>query len=273
MSSRAKRGTPQASERAPLRRLFFDIETSPNVGFFWRSGYKLNIPYENIIHERKIITIAWKWQGEKSVHHLTWDGKQCDRAMIEAFLKVLARADEIVAHFGDGFDVPWVRARALIHGFNAFPLYKTIDTKAWACKYFDFNSNKLDYLAKVLGIGCKLRTEYDLWVDIVLRKNRQSLARMVRYNRHDVLLLERVYERLSVLGPLKTHVGVLNGQEKWTCPKCASIEVHKIRRYVTAKGVEQQQMTCRKCGRFFNISATARKQYDEARKKKADNPT
>ena len=31
------------------RRLFFDIETSPNIGLFWEAGYKKNIDVSNII--------------------------------------------------------------------------------------------------------------------------------------------------------------------------------------------------------------------------------
>ena len=41
-----------------IKRLFFDIETSPNIGYFWRAGYKLNIGADNIIEERKIICIT-----------------------------------------------------------------------------------------------------------------------------------------------------------------------------------------------------------------------
>jgi DNA polymerase elongation subunit (family B) len=47
---------------------------------------------------------------------LTWDKKQSDKAMIKAFLKVMAQADEIVAHNGDKFDLKWLRTRALLHG-------------------------------------------------------------------------------------------------------------------------------------------------------------
>jgi DNA polymerase elongation subunit (family B) len=105
----------------PLRRLFFDIETSPNVGFFWRPGHRISLSHENIIHERQIITVAWKWQGQKTVHHLAWDKDQNDKTLVTRFLKQMERADEIVAHFGDGFDIPWMRARALINGFRTLP--------------------------------------------------------------------------------------------------------------------------------------------------------
>jgi hypothetical protein len=51
-----------------FKRLFYDIETSPNIGLFWQSGYKLNIDHSNIIQERAIICICWKWEGQKEVH-------------------------------------------------------------------------------------------------------------------------------------------------------------------------------------------------------------
>ena len=89
-------------------RLFFDIETSFNVGIFWRSGYNLNINPGDIIHERAIICICYKWEGEEEVHSLEWDSKQSDKAMLKKFLKVMAQANEIVAHNGDRFDMKWL---------------------------------------------------------------------------------------------------------------------------------------------------------------------
>jgi len=70
-----------------IKRLFFDIETSPNIGLFWTAGYKLNIGHDNIIKERAIICICYKWAGEKEVHSLTWDNKQNDKSLLEKFVK------------------------------------------------------------------------------------------------------------------------------------------------------------------------------------------
>ena len=52
------------------KRLFFDIETSFNIGWFWRAGYKQAITPEQIIHERKVICISYKWEGEDEVYNL-----------------------------------------------------------------------------------------------------------------------------------------------------------------------------------------------------------
>ena len=37
----------------PLARLFWDLETSPNIGLFWKSGWKINISEEKILQEKE----------------------------------------------------------------------------------------------------------------------------------------------------------------------------------------------------------------------------
>ncbi len=88
------------------KRLYWDIETSPNIGMFWTAGWKLNIDYSNIIKERAIICICYKWEGQRKVHSLNWDGKQCDKKMLIEFVRVAKEADELVGHNGDKFLAP-----------------------------------------------------------------------------------------------------------------------------------------------------------------------
>lgn len=244
-----------------IRRLFFDIETSPNVVLSWRVGYRINIDYDNIVKERAIICAAWKWAGQSKVYALGWDENQGDKAILEAFLEAAHQADELVAHNGDKFDLPWIKTRCLHHGLQTFPKYKTIDTLAWAKRNFYFNSNRLNYLGKYLGIGGKLETRFDLWKDVVLSNDRARLGQMVRYNKRDVVLLEQVYDRLSAHVHPKTHVGVLNNREKWTCAYCGSedVRVNKTKR-VTMRGTVSKQMHCGNCGRYYTISSQS---YDD----------
>jgi len=82
------------------RRLFFDIEVSFNLGMFWSSGYKISLGPENIIKERAIICICYKWEDDKEVGWLTWDAKQCDKKMLQKFVKIANSADELVGHNG-----------------------------------------------------------------------------------------------------------------------------------------------------------------------------
>lgn len=250
-----------------VRRLIWDIETSPNLGFFWRTGYNLDIGHNAIVQERKIITIAYKWLGERKVHILTWDKNKDDKTMIEKFLKVAEVADELIAHYGDGFDLPWVRGRCFILGLPPIPKYKTIDTKAWAAKYFYFNSNKLDYLSLVMGRKGKIKTDYEMWRKITLDNDKVELEKMARYNAGDVRELEKVYLRMVGFCTPKTHAGVAGGLDKWTCPRCGSANVKLSKRRVTASGNLQFQMQCNVDGGFYTITKTAYEEYIKSKKR------
>ena len=95
-----------------VKRLIWDVETSPNIGYFWRTGYNLTLNHDNIIQERAIICICWKWEGDSWVYSDAWDDGDDERLVTE-FLEVAKEADELVAHNGDKFDLRWLQGRCL----------------------------------------------------------------------------------------------------------------------------------------------------------------
>lgn len=246
-----------------MKRLLWDCETSPNICLSWRVGRKITLSPSNILKERAMISLAWKWHGERGVHALTWDKNQDDAKMLREFAKVLDEADEIVAWFGDGFDIRWFRTRCLLHKIRIRPDYKTVDPMKWARSKLLLNSCKLDYVGQFLGVGSKLKTEFDLWKRIVLDKDAPALKRMVKYNCEDVRLLERVYDRLSEIVLPPTHAGVLAGGEKWSCPRCESEKVIIQKTKFTAAGTRSTAMQCGKCHGYFTINDKVRREYQE----------
>jgi DNA polymerase elongation subunit (family B) len=236
--------------RTKRRRLYFDIETSPNIGLFWSAGYKQRIDYSNIIEERKIICICYKWEEEDVTYSLQWDSKQCDKRMLNEFIKVANHADEMVGHNGDKFDLTWIRTRCLFHGIEMFPKYTTIDTLKIARQQFRFNSNKLDYIAKYLGVGAKKETTFGLWKEVLLHKNKESLAYMVEYCKEDVRVLEKVFIKLQHHAPHKTHYGVVFNHDRGSCPGCGSDEIIKQRNKVTAAGMKYVVFRCKTCNKY-----------------------
>lgn len=248
-----------------MKRIFWDIETSPNQGFFWRPGYKVQIGHDNIITERAVICICWKEQGVKKVNSLEWDESQDDKSMLQEFAEVVQDADEMVAHNGDRFDMPWIKGRCLKHGVDLFPFCKTVDTLAWS-KKCGLNSNRLDYLGKYLFDDGKISTEYGMWKDIVLNKCPKAMAKMVKYCKKDVTLLERVFDELSKTARPKTHAGVMAGGERWHCPHCGSDDVLRNRKTVTTAGTIQHAMKCKNCGKYYTINDKVYRDYVEERK-------
>lgn len=248
-----------------MKRLFLDIETCPNVGFFWSAGYKVDISPAQILEERRIITVAFNWEGKNKIYVDSWDKNRDDAKLVGDITEVMNEADEVVAHYGDGFDIPWVRARAMFHGIVT-PLWKSVDTKAWSSRYFYLNSNKLDYLAHYLGIGTKIRTDYDLWKDATKgsdKKSKAAVNKMERYNKHDAYLLKPVHNTLSLYCPLHTHVGVLEGGERWSCQRCASEHVGHTHVLVSRVGAVTHQMHCKDCGKYYNVSQSTYKKFDK----------
>lgn len=243
------------------KRLFFDIETSPNVGLFWTAGYKQKISYENIIKEREIICICYKWEGYEKVYSLQWDSKQSDKRMLTQFINVANEADEMVGHNGDKFDLAWIRTRCLFHQIPMFPTYTTIDTLKQARAKFKFNSNRLDYIAKYLGLPGKIHTGFDLWKGIVLDKDKECMSKMVEYCKFDVELLEKVFERLSphIVGRL--HHGMLNGAKKHSCTNCGGYDMKISKTRITAAGYKKHQLQCNECGKYTTVADNNLKHY------------
>lgn len=191
-----------AEKNRPKRRLFFDLEVSANIVFSWRIGHNIDLSPDNIIQERAIICACYKWEGETKVHSLKWD-KGDDKELLEKFAKIIDSADEVITQNGDAFDIKWLRTRCIYHGIPVSPKFNSIDTLKMARAGFKFNSNKLDYMGQYLSLGKKIKTEYNLWKEIMLNNNSDSMKKMVDYCKQDVNLLESVYQKLQAFSPVK----------------------------------------------------------------------
>ena len=246
--------------------LIYDIETSYNIGKFWRAGYNLNINPGDIIHERAIICISYKWLGEEQVYNLTWDKNQCDKFLLEQFIPILDEADMIVAHNGDRYDLKFIKTRALKHNLKMLINYKQFDTLKVAKAKFMFNSNKLDYISKFLGAEGKISTEMKLWDDIILRKCPKALIQMLDYCDEDVRQLEVVYNALVSWENPKFHAGVLNGKTKQTSPITGSINIEHIKEMITNSGTIKHIMRDLDTDRLFEMSDTNYKKFLEINK-------
>ena len=248
-----------------MKRLFWDIETTPCIGYFWRPSYRTSISYDNILEQAKIICISYKWQDEDEVHTLVWDGKD-DKKLVKAFAKELKKSDDAVAHNGDRFDLPWVKTRFLVHGVDFPAKITTIDTLKCARGNFRFPSNRLNDIGEYLGLGKKLDTGgFGLWKD-VMKGDKKALEKMVKYCEQDVLLLEKVYYKLKNHVPVTLHEGVYNGHDKWTCPSCSSGRVKINKKKVTATGIIKRQLKCHDCNRYYTISNKAYIDYLKRKK-------
>ena len=246
------------------RILLLDIETIPNLVTSW--GLKVDgyLSHDNIITERHIICASWKWLGESKVYSssvLSDPGakESPDVGILFHIKRVWNESDAVVAHNGDQFDIPWVMARLAILDFSPIKPLIQIDTKVIAKKKFFFNSNRLDYLGKVLGLGGKIKTEFDLWLDC-MKGNKKAIKKMVTYNREDVRLLERVFLRLRPFVPSKINhalYAVNDSTAGRTCPTCGE-DALESRGYSYTRATKRRNMHCLECGAWSYRPMTAR---------------
>ncbi|MGH3442004.1 MAG: ribonuclease H-like domain-containing protein [Nitriliruptorales bacterium] len=180
--------------------LLLDIETSPILAYIWHpaEGY---VNPERIIHESYHICWAAKWEGERKIIHsdvLTPSEAVAreDGRIVASLAELVREADAVVAHNGDRFDVPKLNSRLLLAGAEPLGSVRKIDTLKLAKRNFRLASNRLDYVARMLGVGRKIDTSFDDW-EAAYRGGEKALRKLDRYCRGDVRILERVYKAMK----------------------------------------------------------------------------
>jgi hypothetical protein len=243
---------PETSEDYELRKpkiLLFDIETAPNTAFVW-GHYEQNV----LGYERQWYMLAFcaKWIDGDTISRCLPDYESYkpntddDREMITELWNLFNEADVIIGHNLDSFDITKSNARFIVHGLNPPSPYKTIDTKKVARRYFRFNSNKLDDLGNTLGVGRKMKhTGFELWKDC-MSGDLEAWEVMRMYNRQDVLLLERVYNKLKVWMVNHPNMAILSEIENG-CPVCNSTNLRRDGFSITATG-RKERFQCGSCG-------------------------
>ena len=185
-----------------------------------------------------------------------------DARIIDSVWALMDSADVVIAHNGDRFDIKKIRTRCIYHRIPMFPAYRTLDTLKKAKSGFNFNSNRLDYIAKFLGVGAKLKHEgFNMWVKC-MQNDKQALKDMVKYCDMDIIVLEDVYLTLQSYIKPNTHAGVINGNLKYSCPSCGNDkDLTLIKNDVTERGTISRLMECNSCGHNYKISQSSYKNY------------
>lgn len=230
--------------------LFYDIETCPNLAYVWGMYEQNVIAFKE---EWSLLSFAYKWQGDRHVSCLSRrDFKdKTDKSLLKALWTILDEADIVVAHNGDQFDNKKANARFIAAGFGPVTPYKSIDTKKVAKAHFNFNSNSLDNLGKTLKLGEKKKNEgFGLWLGCMANKAK-SWTTMIKYNKQDVVLLERIYNKM--LPWINNHPNVAQLQKKPDgCPKCGSRRLFN-KGLVHFKVSSYRRFICKDCRGYCRI--------------------
>lgn len=221
--------------------MIVDIEVTPDLGYVWEK-YETNVL--SYYKYGQLLSFSCKWYGENTTHMFSLRNMS-EKQLVKKLWFFLDEADIAIAHNGNAYDFKKANAYFLKHNFSAPSPYKTIDTKLVAKRYFKFVSNKLDDLGDYLGIGRKAQTGgFDLWLACMARDNK-AFKKMEEYNKQDVVLLEKVYEKMLPYMNNHPNIGLMNGLIL-ACPNCGSEHIQKRGIAYTRVSV-YQRMQCMDC--------------------------
>jgi DNA polymerase elongation subunit (family B) len=230
-----------------MKILLLDIETAPNVAYVW-GLFKENIPLQRLVDSGYVLCWAAKWYGDDemmfdSVH------QSKPKTMLKRIHKLLEEADAVIHYNGTRFDIPTLNKEFLLHRMTPPSTYRQIDLLATARSRFRFTSNKLDYVAKALGVGGKTKhAGFELWVKC-MNGDEEAWAVMEEYNKQDVNLLEEVYE--IFLPWIRNHPNraLYADSDVHACPLCGSDRIVRRGYAYTASG-KYQRYRCTSCGHW-----------------------
>lgn len=229
--------------------LIYDLEVTPTLG--WTYGlYKTNVI--KVEQNPSIMSISWRWYGENITKHESLAtiprkrGTDANLALVKLIHSLFDEADVVVAHNANRFDNKVATASFLRYNLTPPSPYKTIDTLAVARNVARFNSNSLNSLGELFGLGSKTKiTHGDLWYDC-LTGSGKAWRQLKEYNNQDVDLLYAIYERLRPYIKNHPNLGDIT-QVDGVCPKCGSSNLER-RGFNMRRNGKVQRFQCKSCG-------------------------
>ncbi len=245
-----------------MKILLYDIESAPNVARTW-GRWEQNVL--DIEQDWYLLCFAYKWAHLKDTHTvglpdfpLYKRDPTNDREVVKALWKLFDEADVLIAHHGDSFDYKKSRTRFIIHKLPPHSPVKNIDTKKLAKRFFGFDSNKLDELARQLGLERKAQTGgYELWKGC-MSGDEKAWKTMRAYNKQDVIVLEQVWRALSAWTDGQPNRNVYEDNPPLTCPRPNCGGALQTRGWSYTATGKKQRYCCTRCKGWSVSTKTAR---------------
>ena len=228
-----------------MKILLLDIEVAPNTAHVW-GIYDQNISINQLLESSYTMCYAAKWYGDNKLHFKSVY-KHGKDDMLKSIHAMMEEADAIVHYNGSRFDIPILQKEFLLNNMSPPSPVKQIDLLQVARRQFRFVSNKLDYVSQQLGLGSKTEHEgHTLWVKC-MANDRKAWKTMEEYNKNDVVLLEKVYDKFK--GWIKSHPNhnVFAEHANTVCPNCGSSKLNK-RGFAITLTRKYQRYQCMGCG-------------------------
>jgi DNA polymerase elongation subunit (family B) len=244
------------------RILVLDIETAPIVAFVWDLKDQ-NIGLSQIHEDWSVLAWAAKWEAEAPSKMIYMDNRDAknvrdDRELLKPLWKLLDEADIVITQNGKAFDGPKLNARFILHGMKPPSPYKHLDTYLIVKSVAKFTSNKLEYLTDKLCTKYKKLTHgkfpgMSLWKEC-LKGNTDAWDEMKKYNIHDVLSTEELYNIVKAWAPKNTPKPYNPTQAVLQCRTCGVTGKLQKRGVMWKSKTQVQRLQCTACGAWDTTS-------------------
>ena len=121
-----------------------------------------------------------------------------DYRIMESLIKALKKYDLIMTYYGTGFDVPFMRTRALDHDLP-FPKFRNLSHKDiyyLVRSKLQLTRSSLKTATQFLGIDGKTNLDPRIWRD-ARYGNKEALAYVLEHNVADVEILENLHKKIE----------------------------------------------------------------------------
>jgi len=209
---------------------------------------------DQVIKDWEIIAWSAKWLDEPASKIMYCDVRnKKEKAILQPLWRLLDDADIVITQNGQSFDGPKLNARFIQLGFGCPSPYQHLDTYRIAKRVFEFTSNKLEYLTDKLCVKYKKLKHkkfggLSLWKEC-LKGNVQAWKEMKKYNIHDVLSTEEMYNKLKAWAPETMPKPYQERDNKKICGVCGGgLKSWGIRHTNLSS---YRRLRCQSCGAFF----------------------
>jgi len=228
-----------------MKILYFDVETAPAEARI----FSLKTRYVSPSWVSKPgFTLCWaaKWEGQREILYSGLDTTDAE-GMIRHIHKLLWEADAVVHYNGTKFDMPTLNREFIKMGLQPISHVHEIDLLKTVRKRFRFESNKLDYVCRMLGIGAKEQHKgIQLWYDCMAGDS-VGWRKMQSYNKQDVKLLPKLYKRLLPWIAGHPNVGLYKDSTSPVCMHCGSTNLTTLEQPYTSKTLRYKAFVCNTC--------------------------
>ena len=235
--------------------LFIDIETSPIEAHVWQL-FDQNVGLNQIINDWSILCWCAKWHNKKKLYYedvRNQKNKRDDSKILKQIWKLIDEADIVVGQNSKKFDSKKLNARFIINKMKPPSSYRQLDTRQIAKTVFGFTSNKLEYMTNALNTKYKKLKHnkfagHELWVEC-LKGNMAAWREMEKYNKHDVLATEELYNKLIAWNN-SINFNTYHKMHDNIC-SCGSRDIVRNGYHHTNAG-KYDRFQCKKCGKTFS---------------------